>query len=146
MLDWLHRFLRWAGHLIPEPIRHAFDTIGGAIAGLFGTITNDVYDAWTTFTASVWAWADAAADFAEETWRSLNQVIGHLIPHYAMTAFWWITHPAQLADVLFWHLLRYLEERAWTAARYLGRFVLALLTHHVRRITALAEEIIAAIL
>jgi hypothetical protein len=65
---------------------------------------------------------------------------------WGYTAWWYVTHPASLAALLFWPLVKLLEDNAWAAARVLGTFTLALATRNARRLAQLAEDIIAAVL
>lgn len=146
MFDWLRRFLDSIGRDIGSGVSSAIDWTVQAIGGVLGTITNDVADAWHDFTGDMAAVAEAVRQFGLEIYRDARRIIGYWIPRYAITAWWWVTHPDELASVLFWHLIKWLEARAWTAGRYLGNFLLAMIVHNVRRLAHLVEEIVAAVL
>lgn len=146
MLDWLPRFLGSVGGLIGRGISDAIGWTVSAIAGLFGTITNDVADAWHDLAGDVLAVAEGARLLGREFFRNINRIVNWWLPRFAVTAWWWVTHPDDLASVLFWHLVKWLESRAWEAGRYLGNFALALITRNVGRVARLAEEIITAVL
>jgi hypothetical protein len=65
---------------------------------------------------------------------------------WGYTAWWWITHPAQLADRLLDYLVASLERNSWRVAGTLGTFASHLIFRNIRRLAALAEDVIAAIL
>lgn len=146
MLDWLDKFLHGIESLIPSPIRDAIQWSISAIASLFGTISGNVSDAWHDFTAHIWALYEGAKTFGENVLHAFSDIFNYWIPKVAWPAFWYVTHPDELASVLFWYLIKWLERRAWTAAKYLGEFALALILRNVHRIALLVEDILAAVL
>lgn len=88
-----------------------------------------------------WAIANIYAPlraYADRIWNDLLK--------WGYTAFWWITHPADLAELLIFPLAASLEKHAWDLAAGLGKFTLALVVRNTRRLALLAEEIIAAVL
>lgn len=146
MFGWLKRFLDDAEHLLPQPVRDALSWTAQAIGGILALVTGNVTGAWHDFTA-VWdALRSGTADFAHELLKQLEAVIVHWLPRYAITAWWWVTHPLELARVLTLYVVHQLEERAWQIAPYLGRFLLALLVHNAARVARLTEAIVAAVL
>lgn len=146
MFGWLKRFLDDAEHLLPSPVRDALQWTAQAIGGILGLVTGNVTGAWRDFTA-VWdALRAGTADFARELLGQLEAIIVHWIPRYAITAWWWVTHPLELASVLTLYVVHWLEARAWQVAPYLGKFLLALLVHNVARVARLTEAIVAAVL
>lgn len=84
---------------------------------------------------TIWAPLKALADLI---WRDLLK--------WGYTAWWFITHPDKLAEHLIFHLVTSLEAHAWTVARMLGTFTLALIHANLRRIALLAEDIITAVI
>lgn len=146
MPNWLAGFLESAAGLVPAPVANMISGGLAALAGLFGQVTTDVSGAWDDLTANLDALATGHKSLLTELLGKLEQIVKHWIPRYAITAWWWIEHPDQLAQRLLWFLLHQLERYAWTAGKYLGRFTLALLTRNVRHVAALAEEIITAVL
>jgi len=78
-------------------------------------------------------------------WRTLTPIF-HWITHEGATLWHYLTHPAELVDLLWDHLLAKLEREAWVAGRLLGRFFLSLVVHNVRTFAILVEDIVTAIL
>lgn len=146
MITWLRRFLDGVAGRIGHGIADVISTVGGAIAGIFSTVSSDVTDAWRDLTANLDALAEAVRQAGLALYRHAEAVLRFWVPHFAVYAWWWVTHPDQLADSLFWYLIRWLEQRAWTVARYLGEFTLALVMHNMRRLALLAEDILHAVL
>jgi hypothetical protein len=109
-------------------------------------VYHDVTSAWDDLLHTAEGIETGAWHLGRAVWRQFNRVLTYWVPHFAMTAWWWVTHPDQLALVLFWWTLHYLERFAWTAAQYLGEFALALVMRNLRRFLHLAEEILAAVL
>lgn len=82
-------------------------------------------------------WLPLKRDFLQAwNWISHN---GDILWHY-------LTHPDQLAALLFDSLLTLLEKEAWTAGRRLGKFFLALFLHNLNQVLALVEDIVTAVL
>ena len=117
-----------------------------ALASLVDTVFGNVTGAWGDL--AQWFESLPAALAHLNTWlyAHLRQLVTHDIPVYAQGAYWWVTHPGDLANLLFWHLVRSLENQAWTAAEYLGEFIVALIARNALRVARLAETILAAVL
>lgn len=146
MGNWISHTLGSAGRAIGSAVSGAVSAVVGGLVSLLGSLFGNVTGAWDELTAAAAELEHAAWIFGRGCWRQFDAILRHWIPKYAFTAWWWVTHPEQLASVLFWWLVHYLERRAWTAARYLGGFFLALIIHHVRHVLALAEDVLAAVL
>jgi hypothetical protein len=146
VLDWLHRFLHGLEGLIPQPVRDAIGWTASAIGGILGTLSGNVSDAWHDLDGTIAAISESTRILSLALSGKFDEIIKHWIPHYAYQAWWYATHPDALASILLWHIIKYLEKYAWTAARYLGQFALALVLHNARRLAALIEEILTAVL
>lgn len=146
MLSWLERILGEIGGAVSSAVRAAISFVVGGLTSLLSGLFGLVKEAWGVLALAGGDLERAAQAFGESVWDRLAAVITHLIPRYAMTAWWWVTHPDQLARVLLWWVLHWLEQEAWTAGLYLGEFVLALIRRNVRRVALLAETIIHAVL
>lgn len=146
MLDWIDRFLHSIESLIPNPVKDAIQWTVSAIASVFGSITGNVSDAWHDFTGFLAALAESARMLATSVYDGFADLFTFWIPKVAYPAFWWVTHPDEFASVLLWHLIKWLEHYAWTAAKYLGDFILALVVHHVRPLVHLFEDVLTSIL
>lgn len=68
------------------------------------------------------------------------------LTHAGATMWHYFTHLADFAEVLFWHILASLENHAWDAGKYLGRFFMSLFFHNAVRFASLIEDIVDAIL
>ncbi len=146
MLDWLGRLFDSAVGLIPSPIRNLVHTAVHAIAGVMITVFHDVTGAWDDLVHTAADIEEGAWHLGRSTWRKFNQIVTHLIPHYAMVAWWWVTNPDKLAETLFWWILRLLEHYAWEAGELLGEFFLALVLRNIRRFLHLIEAVLAAVI
>ena len=146
MLSWLRDLWRGAEHLGEAALHGAGALATGALAAVLGVLTGNVFAAWQQLERALRYLETVGGSWVEDITSHLIRVITYDIPHFAMTAFWWVTHPDALAEALFWHLVRQLEDRAWQAAEYLGQFALALVTRNAGRLARLAEHIIAAVL
>jgi hypothetical protein len=146
MLSWLRDLWHRAENLGESALSGAASLATGAIAAVLGVLTGNVFAAWQQLEQALRDMETIAGAWTSEITTGVIRLITYDIPHYAMTAWWWVTHPAQLAESLFWHIIRQLEDRAWQAAEYLGEFALALVLRNARRLVLLAEHIITAIL
>lgn len=114
-------------------------------------------------TVTAWAWREirAAEQLAQrlvgdvrswayrDIWLPLEQAATDLrrdLVHWGYTAWWLVTHPDALAARLGDALVSWLEANAWAVGRRLGTFLLALLTHHIRQVLMLLEDVASAVL
>lgn len=146
MLTWLGNALRSLGGIIASPFISAFHFVVGGIAGFLDLIFNRVGSAWDDLYAAVHNFEQVTVGWTEAVWHQLVLIVTKYIPDYAMVAYWWVTHPDALAQLLFWYVVKWLEHEAWTVAQYLGEFVLALLVRNLRRVLSVLETVVAAIL
>ncbi len=99
-----------------------------------------------------WTWALALSlwhNVLRFVWFPLKRyadLIWHDLLKWGWVAWWWITHPENLAQFLFWHIIRWLEFYAWEAGKRLGTFGLALVRHNLHRFLILIEDIVSAVL
>jgi hypothetical protein len=146
MLGWLSGIIRKGVHLLGEGAGDLGSLALQGITAVVSFIFGDVGSAWDDM-VTAWHYLQQVGSALDgHVVAALIRLITYDIPHYAMQAFWWVTHPAQLAETLGWHLVRFLEDNAWTAAGYLGKFILALILRNAGRVARLAEDIITAIL
>lgn len=146
MPGWLEHILGLAEKLVPQPV---LDIIGIGVTGVVSVLTGltgNVSGAWHELAVAFDAMRAGHFDLMTTLEAVLGSIIGHWIPKYAITAWWWVTHPDQLAEQLSLYVIKWLEREAWTIAPYLGKFVLALVVRNIRRILPIIEQIIAAVL
>lgn len=146
MLNWVRSFFSNPLGTLDSTVKAVVQAVVSGLAGVIDTIFGNVTGAWGDLERAVEAGALAADHWALAVYRHLAQIITHDIPVFAHTAWWWTTHPGQLARVMFWDLIRLLEDNAWTVAHYLGTFAVSLILRNPRRIAAAAESVLAAIL
>lgn len=146
MLRWLERIVSEIGGRIPGPVRSLIHIATGGLAALIDLVFGNVAGAWEELARAGEGLEHFLARHIDAVYGALRRIITYDIPHFAMTAWWWTTHPHQLADQLYWHIVYWLEQRAWSTAQYLGEFALALLMHNARRVLHLLEVIVAAVL
>jgi hypothetical protein len=146
VLNWIGRLLGSAGRGIDAAVAALIRAGLSGLAAAVEFVFKDVTSAWTSFEHATLRLADSLGHDAEAKYRELERLVLYDIPHYAITAWWWITHPGDLADQLGWHIVRWLEDHAWEAAHWLGGFGVSLVLHNARRFTAAIESILAAVL
>lgn len=146
MLNWIRQFFGNPLGTLDSTVRAVVQAVVSGLAGVIDTVFGRVTGAWGDLERAVEAGALAADHWALAVFRQLHQIITYDIPVFARTAWWWVTHPGQLARMMFWDLLRLLENNAWTAAHYLGTFAVSLILRNPRRIARAAEAVLAAIL
>lgn len=95
------------------------------------------------------AYQDLSSWVLRNVWDPLTARIKQLennLLKWGYTAWWYITHPAALADLLILDIARSAEKRAWTLAGMLGKFTLSLVVRNLPKLIALVEDIVTAVL
>jgi hypothetical protein len=146
LLRWLEHLVSSIGRHIPSPIRTLIHLATGGLAALVDLVFGNVDGAWEELAKAGQGLEHFISKHADAIYAALRRIITYDIPHFAMTAWWWTTHPHQLADQLYWHIVYWLEQRAWSTGQYLGEFALSLLMHNARRFIHALEVIVAAVL
>jgi hypothetical protein len=85
--------------------------------------------------AHVWAPLKA---YADQIWDDLKK--------WGYTAWWYITHPQALADLIVMPLVTSVEHNAVAIASQLGQFLLAMLLTNITKVITVIEDIITAVL
>lgn len=80
---------------------------------------------------------DPLKKYADQIWSDLKL--------WGYTAWWWITHLADLAEAMIFHIATSLEKHAWELAPILGKFLLSLILANVKRFVLLIEDIIDSV-
>lgn len=81
---------------------------------------------------------DPLKKFADLIWADLLK--------WGYTAWYYITHPDKLAELLINDIVTSLERHAWSIAQRLGSFTLALISRNLPRIIQLIEDILTAVI
>lgn len=124
---WFARLLA----LIDHWVAWLWARIRATIALIYREIAATIRWAWSHIFLPLWRWV---------------QFLYQLIRKWAWVAFWWVTHPASLAELLVFHMAAAIERHAWDLAGLLGRFFLALIARNLARFLKLVEQIIVAVL
>lgn len=146
MLNFIRGLLTNPVGTIEASVRSLISTVVGGLASLLDTIFGNVDGAWHDLASAFDDAEGVIKHFTSAVFGHLWQIVTHDIPVFAQTAYWWVTHPGDLANVLFWHLMRALENQAWQVAQWLGEFITATLVRNIRQVAALAETVLAALL
>lgn len=83
-------------------------------------------------------------DIWDPIWKILTQA-WDWVTGKGETLWHYLTHPADLVDLLWDALLAKIEAEAWTAGELLGKFFLSLIVHNLQRIATLIEDILDAV-
>src|SRR5574337_625730 len=125
------------------------------------TWVNSLYTAVETFAHAVYAYLYKLvkvllAQISAVTSWVLHSVFDPLIAQvkslwtklqqWGYTAYWYVTHPQDLADLLLHYLLVSLQKSVWAVARTMGEFFARLFLQNVPRTITLIEQIIADVL
>lgn len=78
-------------------------------------------------------------------WAELLTVKANLTK-WGYTAWWYITHPGSLADLLLLYLVASLQRSIWNIARIMGEFLFKTVLSQLPRSLALIEQILADVL
>jgi hypothetical protein len=146
VLGWLRRIVGFGWSGVTDAIKAFVHTVVGGIAGVVSLVFHAVTGAWDELTSAAAELENGAHQLGRSLWHKLSEIVGYWIPHFAFTAWWWVTHPDQLARTLLWYLVAALEREAWTAGQYLGEFGLALFTRNLRRFLHVLEHVFTAVL
>lgn len=146
MLNWLSSFVSGFAGSVTADIRNFVHWAIHGIAGVMSTVFHQVTSAWDDYYRAARTFADGAFKFARNVFRMIERIVTYWIPHYAIYAWWWITHPDKLAARLGWHIVSWIERESWAVAGRLGKFTLHLITRNARHVAALMEEIVTAVL
>lgn len=90
--------------------------------------------------------SDAVAWTVQNIWAPLEAelvTVRKRLTDWAYTAWWYITHPQNLADLLLGYLLVSLQRSVWLVARTMGDFFFRLFLTQLPRSLNLIEQIIA---
>jgi phage-related protein len=97
-----------------------------------------------------WHWVENAIKyvyhhFIRDIWRWIKHTGQHIL-HWAHTAWYLVTHPLKLAELLFWPLFAFFERVAWKIARKVGKWLAELVLQNLIKLVHLVEDIVAAVL
>ncbi|HEY6278453.1 MAG TPA: hypothetical protein VIX86_19230 [Streptosporangiaceae bacterium] len=137
-------------------LKKYFPAVYNWIAGLIAAVRKDLRTVWHDTLAELDRLRALAAGWIKDVrawayrdiWLPLSADTAWLKTHllkWGYTAWYYITHPDMLANILLDPLITLIERQAWTVAARLGTFTLALAVHNIRRLAQLAEDIIAAV-
>lgn len=135
---WVPRILNYAATLYHEALARLDQLRHWAAAEL------DAVRAWVKALAAA-LWHDVLKYVYDPLFAAVTWARKYLLL-WGYTAWWWVTHLADLAEALYLHLIHSLEVHAWEIAPALGRFLTALIVGNARRFVLLLEDIFTAVL
>lgn len=94
-------------------------------------------------------WDDITAWVIRNIWTPLLHDflnVWHWITHFGAIAWFYISHPDKLVELIWVNLIAKLEKEAWAVSALLGKFFLSLIVRHLRQFVLLLEDIISAVL
>jgi phage-related protein len=168
MLNWLRSaFDRATGSISSTIAGWVHDVVAGLYSFLH-VIFGGIDDAWKDFTSGLDTLGSAIAAFGSSVAHDMDLLFLHWIPgiiswvtrvvwalakeawdwitHEGATIWHYITHPADLVDLIWEAFLAKLEATAWDTADYLGKFAIALVWKNIDKFLALIEDVLDAIL
>lgn len=146
MLKWLERLFAGTAGRVDRAIAALIQAGLSGIATAVEFVFTDVTRQWTDLVNDAKDLAHWLGQHARGIYDTLREILTYWIPHFAFTAWWWVTHPSSLTQILGWHLVAWLEAHAWEVAHWLGGFVTSLVLRNPRRFAHAVEQIITAIL
>lgn len=146
LVNWVKSLFAQGAAGVTAAVRSMISLAVGGLAAIIDTLTGNVTGAWTDLRDGLHGSWHATDAFEGSVARHLVRIITHDIPRYAYQSWWLLTHPRQLAKHLGWHLVRWLEDNAWSVAGHLGAFSVSLVARNPRRMAHVAEHIITSIL
>lgn len=133
----LRGIVNWANKLIGEVLKYAQEVYHYAITE-FDRLRHDI----ATWLDDLRHWV--VLDIWDPIWRTLSPA-WTWITHEGTALWHYLTHPADLVDLLWNFLLVKIEKEAWTAGKLLGRFFLSLIVHNLRTFVLLLEDIVDSV-
>lgn len=146
MLNWLSGIWGSITGGISSAIQNFVRILISGICTVLDFIFGNVGKAWDDVVNAAHDFETAAHTFGSAAWNQFDKILTYYIPTFAMTAWWWVTNLDSLAQVMLWHILKWLEYYAWPAAQFLGEFTLALILKNLRQVALMIETIITAII
>lgn len=131
------RILRWAERELAKlaaAIAQIYHELLTWVSRILARLEQDIKDLTHWVLVNVWA---PLKRYAEKIYADLLK--------WGYTAFWFITHPAALAERLIFDIANSLEKHAWQLGGKLGTFLLSLVARNIPKLAALIEEIITAV-
>jgi hypothetical protein len=128
---------RWASAELAKlssALAKLYDYLAAQVTSLIRRIEAAVTSVTNWVLKNVWAPLKA---YADQIWNDLKK--------WGYTAWWYITHPQALADVIVMPLVNSIESNAFAIASKLGQFTLAILYTQLGKVIHVIEDIIMAV-
>lgn len=167
MFGWISRAIGWAVNSLPTDIVHWVGDLINGVYGFFHTVSGLVGAAWAILFTNLKDNVDSAIGFIKEvthfaTWLIdvwwpglwkwfMQHVVSPLdtalkwLAHEGATIWHYISHPADLVDLIWDDLIAKLETEAWVTGEKLGKFFLALLIKNLATFLKILEDVIDAV-
>jgi hypothetical protein len=167
VFSWLAKAYDWATGKIDSTVASWVNTIVRGIWTFLHSLFSTVITAWNDFYNGVKALASGLGKLASEVydwikwlldvfWRDFQdwlrkyveaplKVAYDWVVHEGATVWHYITHPADLVDLIWDNLIAKIESSAWDVGEKLGSFFLALIIKNLDKFVTLVEDIINAV-
>ena len=129
--------LKWAAAQLARlsaDLAKLYDYVKLAFDAAYKWIDRQIHDVTQWAIRDIW---DPLKAYADQIWSDLKL--------WGYTAWWWITHLADLAEAMVFHIVASIEKHAFQVARMLGIFFTALIRANLKQLILLIEDIITAV-
>jgi hypothetical protein len=151
--EWASEVGSFLWTLVSHTIPHIFKSIAHAVKQAWHWVENAVK--WAAkhiahLAKQAWHWVENALKWVNNhVLRPLEHLaayVWHHLTKWAHDAWYLVTHPLKLAELLFWPLWYVFEQVAWKVARKIGKWLAELVLHNLVRMVNVVEDIVAAVL
>jgi hypothetical protein len=167
VFDWIAKAYNWAVGKVDTTtagwVHDILSTLWGFLHSLFGVVITAWDDFYTrvknfitgighfivavddafTYLWHVW-WKKVWAYITVHIIKPLLSAV-HWVEHEGLTIWHYITHPADLVDLIFDPLVTKIEAEAWSLGDKLGKFFLSLMVKNLKRFLTLMEDVLDAL-
>jgi hypothetical protein len=145
MFSWIDKAYQWLSGKVDSVLASwVHDVVRGfwyVLNALFGNVTG----AWSALKDILDFFGSKIERLFDETYRAIRDTYDW-INNQGYLVYYYITHPAQLVDLLWEALIANLETTAWETAERLGKFFLSLFLRNLEKFLTLIEDILNAVL
>lgn len=167
MFSWIARAYNWATGKIDNTVASWVHDVISGIWGFLHSLFRVVISSWDRLYLRVKDFVQKIEEFGLEVanwvfwwlhefwpkwlaWIRLHilqplQAAWHWITHEGAVTWHYISHPADLVNLIFDPLIAKIEAEAWSVGEKLGKFLLTLIYKNVKPFAELIEDIINAV-
>lgn len=145
MFNWIDKAYQWLSGKVDSVLASwVHDIVRGfwyVLNALFGNVTG----AWSALKDVFDFFGSKIERYFNEVYRAISDAY-NWINTKGYLVYYYITHPAQLVDLIWEALIANLESTAWETADRLGKFFLSLFLRNLEKFLMLIEDILNAVL